>query len=111
MRALVPKGPRMMNASSGPDIAFITKKLSKAVAECSSEEDLRVSMELILRETLPDLPTPKYEKGVQTSTFRGRADAVHQGLVIEYEKPGSMRRAKHRDKAVQQVCDYLTGFS
>ena len=68
-------------------------------------------MEIVLREALPDLPTPKYEKSVNTSTFRGRADAVHQGLVIEYEKPRSMRRAGHFDHAVKQVCDYLTGFT
>jgi N-6 DNA Methylase len=101
----------MSDGSTGPDLASLTKKLAKSVSLCSSEEDLRVGMEFILREALPDLPNPKYEKGVQTSTFKGRADAVHQGLVIEYEKPGSMSRAKHRDHAVQQVCDYLTGFS
>ena len=93
------------------DIASITKKLAGTLRSCSSEEDVRVSMELVLREALPDLPTPKYEKAVKTSTFKGRADAVHQGLVIEYEKPRSMRAASRCDEAVQQVCDYLTGFA
>ena len=68
-------------------------------------------MELVLRDALPDLPIPRYEKSVKTSTFKGRADAVHQGLVIEYEKPRSMRAAPKRDQAIQQVCDYLTGFA
>ena len=93
------------------DISAIRVRLAKAVKGCTSEEDLRVSMEIILRETLPDLPTPKYEKGVKTSEFKGRADAVHHGLVIEYEKPGSMSKSAHRDHAVQQACDYLTGFA
>jgi len=68
-------------------------------------------MELVLRAALPDLPVPKYEQSIRTSTFRGRADAVHQGLVIEYEKPGSLRSAQHAEHAVQQVWDYLTGLS
>jgi len=70
-----------------------------------------VNMEIVLREALPDLPKPKYEKSVKTSTFRGRADAVHEGCVIEYEKPRTMRRAAKRDEAIQQVCDYVTGFT
>jgi hypothetical protein len=98
-------------ASTGPAIPSITDKLSRAIAQCLSEEDLRVSTEIILREALPDLPTPQYEKSVKTLTFRGRADAVHEGLVIEYEKPRSMRQASKREEAAQQVCDYLTGFT
>lgn len=94
-----------------PDIPIVTKRISEAVKSSTSEEDLRVNMEFVLRDALPDLPKPKYEKSVRTSTFRGRADAVHEGLVIEYEKPRTMRRAAKRDEAIQQVCDYLTGFT
>jgi hypothetical protein len=94
-----------------PDVAGITKRLAKNVASCSSEEDLRIAVEIILREAIPDLPTPKYEKAVRTSAFRGRADAVHHGVVIEYEKPRSMRSARVREHAVKQACDYLTGFA
>jgi hypothetical protein len=72
---------------------------------------LRVNIEIILREALPELRTARYEKAVKTSTFRGRADAVHQGLVIEYEKPRSMRSARKQEEAIQQACDYLTGFT
>jgi len=68
-------------------------------------------MELVLRAVLPDLPVPKYEQAIRTSTFRGRADAVHQGVVIEYEKPRSLRSAQHAEHALQQVWDYLTGLS
>lgn len=93
------------------DIGRLTNSLKRAIAECSSEEDLRVAMEHELRKALPWLPTPKYEKSVKSSTFRGRADAVHQGLVIEYEKPRSMRKEPHREEAVKQVHDYLTALS
>jgi hypothetical protein len=68
-------------------------------------------MELALRAAVPDLPVPKYEQAIRTSTFRGRADAVHQGVVIEYEKPRSLRSAKHAEHALQQVWDYLAGLS
>lgn len=68
-------------------------------------------MELALREAIPDLPIPKYEQAIKTSTFTGRADAVHHGLVIEYEKPKALRRKKMAEHALQQVWDYLTGLS
>lgn len=67
-------------------------------------------MEFIIRDALPELPAARYEKAIRTATFQGRADAVHQALVIEYEKPGSMRRAPKVAEAVQQVCDYLTSL-
>jgi hypothetical protein len=66
---------------------------------------------MVVHDTLPDLPTPEYEKAVHAFTFRGRADAVHHGVVIEYEKPRAMRGAKAKQHAVKQVCDYLTGFA
>lgn len=68
-------------------------------------------MEHVLRDALPELPVPKYEKTIKTSTFSGRADAVHRGLVIEYEKPGSMRLEAKCKEAVGQVCDYMTGLT
>ena len=93
------------------DAKGLARKLAEIVYPSASEEDLRVNMELVIRDALPHLPTPKYEKTVRTSTFTGRADAVHQALIIEYEKPRSLRQAPHAKEAVQQVCDYLTGLS
>jgi hypothetical protein len=100
----------LRNAASH-DLADIAKKLATKVAGCSSEEDLRIAVEMAVRSALPDLPTPKYEKAVHASAFRGRADAVHHGVVIEYEKPRTMRRARAKQHAIEQVCDYLTGFA
>ena len=65
------------------DLKTTTERLAQAIRGCSSEEDLRVNMELILREAVPDLPVPKYEQAVRTSTFFGRADAVHHGLILQ----------------------------
>ncbi len=34
-------------------------------AHSPTDEDLRIAVEIILREDIPDLPTPKYEKAVK----------------------------------------------
>ena len=101
----MPKAPQ-----DAPDIQATTATLRREIADAWSEEDLRVAVELVLRKALPELPTPKYEKSIRTSTFYGRADAVHQGLVIEYEKPGSMRARGHVEQAVDQVCSYMVAL-
>ena len=101
----------LLSAAITIDVAATAERLRREIKGCSSEEDLRVNMELVLRAAVPDLPAPKYEQSIKTSTFRGRADAVHQGMVIEYEKPKSLRNAKHAEHALQQVWDYLTALS
>ena len=35
------------------------------MAHSPTDEDLRIAVEIILREAIPDLPTPKYEKAVK----------------------------------------------
>lgn len=89
------------------DLAKATKKLKTGVAKCASEEDLRVEMEVALRDALPDLPQPEYEKSIKTSAFTGRADAIHQGVVIEYKKPRRLRSEAQRGAAVEQLAGYL----
>ena len=103
------KKKNVLESSSLP--ADVARKLAHAAQISATEEDLRIRVEHVLREALPELPEPKYEKAIKTSTFTGRADAVHQGLVIEYEKPGSFRHAAKQDEAVGQVFDYLTGLT
>ena len=71
------------------DVKTTTERLRREMDGCSSEEDLRVNVEMVFRAALPELPVPKYEQAIKTSTFQGRADAVHQGVVVEYEKPKS----------------------
>jgi hypothetical protein len=101
----------ILSAAITIDIRATTERLRGEMKGCTSEEDLRVNVELVLRAALPEMPVPKYEQAISTSTFRGRADAVHQGVVIEYEKPKSLRSDKNVDHALQQVWDYLTGLS
>jgi hypothetical protein len=50
----------------------------------------------------------------QYTLATGRADAVYNRFVIEYEPPGSLRNSlnhKHTDHAVQQVKDYIVGLA
>src|ERR1700693_698145 len=72
------KKKNVSEASSRP--ASVARKLAHASGISCTEENLRIHVEHVLREALPELPTPKYEKAIKTSTFTGRADAVHQGL-------------------------------
>ncbi len=63
----MPKTPKTPKKNETPDavgldIKSVTKRLAQLVPSCTSEEDLRVNMEFVLREALPDLPKPKYEK-------------------------------------------------
>lgn len=108
------RAPDPKPADSAPaavDITALTARLTAAVAGCTSEEDLRVETEHLLRDALPDLPQPKYEASVKTSTFTGRADAVHRQLVIEYKKPRLLRQAPKREEAIKQASDYVESLS
>ena len=100
-----------MSETIAIDVKATAERLGNEINGCSNEEDLRVNMELVLRAAVPDLPVPKYEQAISTSTFRGRADAVHQGVVIEYERPKSLRSARNAEHALQQVWNYLIGLS
>lgn len=54
------------------------------------------------------------ERRLEYSLAVGRADAVFNRLVIEYEPPGSLRpslRHKHTDRAVEQVKSYMIGLA
>lgn len=98
--------------SSPPTIdpARLLTRLQRAEAQSQTEEDLRVRIEHVLRDAIADLAEPQYEHSIRTSTYLGRADAVHTRLVIEYEPPRRMKGAM-ADHAVSQVCDYLTGIA
>ena len=89
------------------DAVSLSKALSIAISGCATEEDLRFNIEHELRNAL-DLPPGKYEESIKTSTFAGHADAVHQGVVIEYKKPRKMRAKAERKSALEQLEDYLS---
>lgn len=87
-------------------VADTKSLLSKA----KTEEDLRIGFEKFLEPVKNELDIrsePKYEKSV----FKGRSDAVHGQIVIEYEPPKSFSSKRNVDHAYHQLIDYLSGES
>lgn len=85
--------------------------LNRAIANCRSEEDIRIAFEAYVRSTLPDIPAARYERSVRTAEYRGRIDALHSMLAIEYEPPQAMRTQSGFRHAQQQLTDYLEGLA
>ncbi|WP_449243878.1 Eco57I restriction-modification methylase domain-containing protein [Desulfobacca acetoxidans] len=76
-----------------------------------TEEDLRIGFEKCLDPIIRGLgvtSTPRYESlGAASRTiFRGRPDAVHGQVIIEYESPGSLSS----ERAVVHAEDQLIGY-
>lgn len=55
---------------------------------------------------------PVKEAAIETKRHitKGRADTAIGGLVIEFKQPATMQNAKMKDKALNQICDYLEGI-
>ncbi|MEK9209292.1 MAG: N-6 DNA methylase, partial [Patescibacteria group bacterium] len=84
-----------------------TKKL---LHEAKTEEDLRIGFEKLLEPIKNELgirSEAKYEKSV----FKGRSDAVHGQVIIEYEPPKSFSSKRNVEHAYNQLIDYLSGES
>jgi hypothetical protein len=103
-----------MNNENGYSVTYVAERLVSATAEimrtAKTEEDLRIGFEKALDPRMRELgvrPEPRYEQNVLRSVFRGRPDAVHGQLVIEYESPRSFRKAKAVRHAFDQTVDYL----
>jgi type I restriction-modification system DNA methylase subunit len=89
------------------NLVLSTKKL---LYNAKTEEDLRIGFEKLLEPIMIKLnikSNPRYEKSV----YKGRSDAVHCQVVIEYEKPLSFSSKKNIDHAYEQLIDYLFGES
>jgi len=81
-----------------------------------TEEELRIGFEKILEPIQKELGleiSPRYERGSQEARtiYRGRPDAVHGQLIIEYEAPKSLSSKRKIDHAYNQLIDYLSAES
>ncbi|HRS00999.1 MAG TPA: N-6 DNA methylase [Bacteroidota bacterium] len=88
----------------------LVKKTADLVRNANTEEDLRIGFEKILepiKNSIGIESYPKYEKSV----YKGRSDAVHGQMVIEYEFPNSFSSKKNVDHTFEQLIDYLIGES
>lgn len=80
-----------------------TEFRNKITTEISKIANL-LNLKLILRE----------EYGLKFGEASGRADAVYNRLIIEYEPPGSLRSEishTHTAHAIQQIKDYIAGLT
>jgi type I restriction-modification system DNA methylase subunit len=89
------------------DLADGLVRQTKSLLErARTEEDLRVGFEKLLESIRSELNlqyVPKYEK----SAYKGRSDAVHGQLIIEYKEPRSLSSKSRVDHAYKQLVDYL----
>jgi len=77
-----------------------------------TEEDLRVGVEKILGGLLKDIGVetePRYERasGEGKSVYRGRPDAIHGQVIIEYEAPGALAAERAVEHAHAQLVGYM----
>ena len=89
------------------DLADGLVRQTKSLLErARTEEDLRIGFEKLLESIRSELNlqyVPKYEK----SAYKGRSDAVHGQLIIEYKEPRSLSSKSRVDHAYKQLVDYL----
>lgn len=93
----------------------VADKLVDSVREimrtAKTEEDLRIGFEKILDPLLKSIgieSQPRYERlGAEAKTiYRGRPDAVHGQVIIEYEQPGAFSS----NRAVLHAHEHLVGY-
>lgn len=96
------------------DLAEATGELMRAA---KSEEDLRLGFESVLNPILKSIgieTKPSYEhfRGEKQVLYSGlRPDAVHGGVIIEYEAPSSFKSQGKIDHAHEQLVGYMTAYS
>ncbi len=86
-------------------------KTNSLIRGARTEEELRIGFEKILEPVLISIgieTKPRYERlGIKDKTiYRGRPDAVHGQVIIEYESP----RAFSSDRAVLHAYDQLVNY-
>lgn len=77
-----------------------------------NEEQLKQEAELILRTRVWDKLgiQPKYEEPVRTIYGLRYVDALYGLTILEYKKPGTLDKTSEREKALNQVKEYLKGL-
>lgn len=104
----------MGDFNRGNSIIQISDRLvgfsSKLMQTAKTEEDLRIGFEKLLEPIKNELgihSEPKYEKSI----LKGRSDALHGQVVIEYEPPMAFRSDKVVQHAKEQLIGYIQGLS
>ncbi len=91
----------------------LVDSVREIVRTAKTEEDLRIRFEKILDPVLKSIgvePEPRYERlSAEAKTiYRGRPDAVHGQVIIEYESPGAFSSHSAVLHAHEQLVGYMT---
>ncbi len=91
----------------------VVQRTRKAMQGAVTEEDLRIGFEKVLEPALSSIRIethPRYERlGQEARTvYRGRPDAVHGQVIIEYEPPGAFASPGKVLHAFEQLVGYMT---
>ena len=91
----------------------LSERITEAAAESHNEAEFRTKVARYIEDFAErlDLTIPLRE---EYTLFNGRADAVYNRLVLEYEPPGSLRPSNSYQSnrhAIAQVKDYISGLS
>lgn len=105
-----------MEKNSKESLSEVSEKLVSSVKDlmthAKTEEDLRIGLEKLLGPLLQSIGVeshPKYERhGLDNKTvFKGRPDAVHGQIIIEYEAPNAFSSKKAVSHAFDQLTNYM----
>jgi hypothetical protein len=94
----------------------MVQQTRKVLQSARSEEDLRIGFEKLLEPALSSIGVethPRYERmGSEARTvYRGRPDAVHGQVIVEYEPPGAFDSTRNVHHAYEQLIGYMTAQS
>jgi hypothetical protein len=91
----------------------VAAAIRRVGVEAQSEEEVRVNVDAALRPALDAFnlhTTPRFERGVQRGAMAsGRADAIYDGVYVEYKRPGRLESPSTRTETVHQIQAYLEG--
>jgi hypothetical protein len=89
----------------------VASKIIEVAKKCESEEDVKIYVQRIIDNTLENLGIDidaRYEKTIYKSR---RADALYPSIVIEYKKPKALRKSLVKERAKEELKDYLKGLA
>ena len=87
----------------------ITRDITEAARRSRNEADLVAAVERVIERFATTFDVSLHHERERT-LINGRADAVYNRFVIEYEPPGSLRRSneyRHNQHAIGQVKQYM----
>jgi hypothetical protein len=90
----------------------LAEKTLVAASGAANEAEFRIPFQAAIAEAAQAIGAPIQPRD-EVSLIEGRADTVYNRLVIEYERPGFLKKYnKHGNNqhAIQQAKDYITGL-